>query len=100
MRLPTEYATVLAYAVRIRAGLRQTTDAGSPSLTIGPKTEPSPTSFQSTRCGTGTHGAWLEVRTISDISGARFGFPYSRRWNCARVYWSGMVPRVNGGPLY
>ena len=57
------------YAARSRVRSLQTAPGGSPCSAIGPKTEPSPTSSQSTSRGIGAQGAWLETRVISAISG-------------------------------
>ncbi len=54
------------------------------------KTEPSPTSSQSTIRGSGAHGVCEDTRSISAITGGRFGFASSRRWKADRMYWSGM----------
>jgi hypothetical protein len=47
--------------------------------------------------GSGVHGAWEETRSNSVITGACPG-PSSSRWNAARLYWSGIGPKLNAGP--
>src|SRR3569833_1683802 len=98
-RLFNEYSIEFRYAVRTRPGLRHTTSGRSPAAAIGPKTEPSPTFFQSISPeGRGAQGAWLVTRGISAISGAWPGVARSKRWKADRVYWSGGVPQLKRGP--
>src|SRR5262249_49245034 len=100
MRVFREYSIEPRYAARIRDRLRQTASGRSPAAAIGPKTEPSPTLFQSTSRGVGAQGAWLETSGDSAITGARCGAASSERWRTEREYWSGGVPQLNGGPWY
>ena len=60
--------------------------AGMPS-----KTEPSPTSLQSTMRGSGVHGVWLETRSISAITGRVVGLGQLEAVEArTSVYWSGI----------
>src|SRR3954451_24059348 len=100
MRLLSEYWMDRRELARTLAGSlwKMTVFGTSPVPFIELKTEPSPTAFQSTRCGSGCQGAWLETRTISAISGPRPGLAYSARWKNDRAYWSGIVAQLKCGP--
>jgi len=67
-------------------------------LAIGAKTDPSPEAVQSIMCGMGAQGTWLDTRLTWANSGARSGFPCSRRSKAAMTYWSGMVAQLKDGP--
>src|SRR3954471_7972225 len=100
MRLLSEYRMDCRELARTSAGSlwRVRASGLSPRPFIELNTEPSPTAFQSTRCGSGCQGAWLETRTISAISGPRPGLAYSARWKYDRAYWSGIVAQLKCGP--
>ena len=99
MTLLSEYSIDWPYSERTRVGSRvQMALGGALSLDMEPKIEPSPSSSQPTSRGMGDHGAWLDTRGISAISGARSGVERSLRWNASRVYWSGMVAQLKLGP--
>src|SRR3954470_8603505 len=98
MRLFREYSIELRYAARTRPGLRHTTSGRSPAAAIGPKTEPSPTAFQSIRWeGSGAQGAWLVTRGISVITVAVPGVWRTWGWKADSGYWSGGVPQLKRG---
>ena len=67
----SEYSMDCPYAARTWSESRHTASGDSPCAGMPSKTEPSPTSFQSTMCGSGAHGVWLDTRSISAITGAR-----------------------------
>ena len=95
----TEYSMEWRYAARTRSRERDTTSGDSPASGMPVYTLPLPSVFQSSRCGSGAHGAWLDSSTISAISGS-WGSVRSLRWNDDRVNWSGIEAKLNSGPRY
>ena len=84
----SEYSIVLRYSARPRVTFDHTSSGDGPCA-CGPNTEPSPRPFQSRSVGTGVHGEWLEISSISAITGA-CGAARSLRWNVAMENWSGI----------
>ena len=62
------------------------------------KIDPLPSRRQGISGGMRVQGSWLEVRSISEKTGGRRGFPSSSFCSACRAYWSGMVEKPNFGP--
>src|SRR6476469_8178293 len=87
----SEYSIAPPYAARTRVGDGQMSVSEGSCACIPSYAEPSPTSDWGIIRGVRDHGAWLVIRSISAITGARFVRASSSRWNASRVYWSGIV---------
>src|SRR6188768_1374285 len=87
----SEYSIASPYAARTRSGDGQMSVSEGSWAGIPSYAEPSPTADWGIIRGVRDHGAWLVIRSISAITGLRFGGASSRRWKASRVYWSGIV---------